>query len=164
VLDPGDFSEGLPMKTRLSNGALSGLAGAAASGAIALLASGSGLSPQFNPPDLLARLMNTTPDAVVGWGAHLLVYGLGLGLLFGALGRKLSDLGYTLSGLFFALFTYGAAGLLFMPMAGAGVFGMNLGYATVPVMLVAHLAFGLTLGRVYAALAGRDRDALVTPA
>lgn len=152
------------MKTRLSNGMMAGLAGAAASGVVAIVATQTGLSPEFNPPALLARLLDTTPNAELGWAAHLIVYGMILGLLFGALGRKLSDLGYGLSGLFFALFTYAAVGLVFMPLAGGGVFGMDLGYVTVPVLLVAHLAFGLTLGAVYARLAGRDRDALVTPA
>jgi hypothetical protein len=152
------------MKTRLANGMMAGLAGAAASGVVALVATETGLSPQFNPPDLLARLLGSAPNAVLGWAAHLIVYGLLLGLLFGALGRKLSDLGYGLSGLFFALFTYGAVGLAFLPLTGGGLFGMDMGYATVPVLLVAHLAFGLTLGAVYARLAGRDRDALVTPA
>lgn len=152
------------MKTRLGNGMMAGLAAAAASGVVAVLATETGLSPEFNPPALLGRLLGTTPNAVLGWAAHLIVYGAALGLLFGALGRKLSDLGYGLSGLFFALFTYAAVGLVFMPLAGGGVFGMELGFATVPVLLVAHLTFGLTLGLTYARLAGRDRDALVTPA
>lgn len=152
------------MKTRLANGMLAGLAAAAASGVVVMAATASGLAPQFNPPHLLSRLLGIDVPAVLAWAAHLIVYGLLLGLLFGALGRKLSDLGYGLSGLFFALFTYGAAGLGFMPLAGGGLFGMNLGYATIPVMLVAHLAFGLTLGLTYGRLAGRDRDALVTPA
>jgi hypothetical protein len=151
------------MKTRLRNGIVAGIAGAAASGVVAVIATATDLSPQFNPPDLLARLTGSGPSPVLGWAAHVIVYGVLLGLLFGALGRKLSDLGYTLSGIFFALVTYGAAGLIFMPLAGAGTFGMDLGYATVPAMLIAHFAFGLTLGRVYASLAGRDRDALVTP-
>jgi hypothetical protein len=152
------------MKTRLANGMTAGLAGAGASGLVAAIATSTGLAPEFNPPALLERLLDVSIAPVVGWAAHLLVYGVLLGLLFGALGRKLSDLGYGLSGLFFALFTYGAAGLAFMPLAGGGVFGMQLGYSAVPVLLIAHLAFGLTLGTVYARLAGRDRDALVTPA
>jgi hypothetical protein len=151
------------MKTRLVNGMMAGLAAAAASGVVAVIATASGLSPEFNPPALLARLTGTEPNAVLGWAAHLIVYGGVLGALFGALGRKLSDLGYVLSGLFFALFTYGAVGLVFLPLTGGGVFGMDMGFATVPVLLVAHLAFGLTLGAVYGRLAGRDRDALVTP-
>jgi hypothetical protein len=152
------------MKTRLANGMMAGLAAAAASGLVAIAATESALSPEFNPPALLSRLLGIGTHPVLGWGAHLIVYGLLLGMLFGALGRKLSDLGYGLSGLFFALFTYAAVGLVFMPLAGVGVFAMDLGYATVPVMLVAHLTFGLTLGLTYGKLAGRDRDALVTPA
>jgi hypothetical protein len=143
---------------------MAGLAAAAASGLVAIAATESGLSPEFNPPALLSRLLGIGAHPVFGWGLHLIGYGLLLGLLFGALGRKLSDLGYGLSGLFFALFTYAAVGLMFMPLAGVGVFAMDLGYATVPVMLVAHLTFGLTLGLTYGKLAGRDRDALVTPA
>lgn len=152
------------MKQRLVNGMTAGLAAAAASGVVAIVATQSGIAPEFNPPALLGRLLRTAPNAVLGWAAHLIVYGLLLGLLFGALGRKLSDLGYGLSGLFFAGFTYAAVGLGFLPLTGGGVFGMGMGYATVPVLLVAHLVFGLTLGLTYAKLAGRDRDALVTPA
>lgn len=151
------------MQTRLKNGVIAGLAGAAASGAVALVASSAGWSPEFNPPDLLARLTGGPPNELVGWLAHFLVYGVGLGLLFGAMGRGLSDLGFGLSGLFFALFTYAAVAFGFLPLTGAGVFGLELGYATVPVLLIAHLAFGATLGIVYARLASRvhDRDGLV---
>lgn len=149
------------MKKRVIDGVLAGMAAATACGIVALVATATGESPEFNPPALLGRFLGTRPSVVAGWLAHFLVYGGLLGSLFGLLGRRLSDLGYGLSGLFSGLVTFGAVGLVFMPLAGAGVFGLNLGYSTIPVMLVAHLAFGFTLGATYARLARADRDGLL---
>lgn len=140
------------------NGVIAGLAAAFASGGVALVATLSGWSPEFNPPALLARLFGAAGTAgtagwlVLGWALHFVVYGLGLGLLFSALGRWLDPMGYGVRGILFALATWAGAAFVFMPIAGAGLFGMSLGYATVPVLLIAHLVFGITLGETYAKL------------
>lgn len=148
------------MLDRVQRGVVAGLAAAAACGVVAVIANLTGASPQFNPPMLLARATGTQPNLVLGWLVHFLVYGVLLGALFGAFGRRFSNLGYGLSGLFFALFTYAGVAFVFLPAAGAGLFGMDLGYVTVAVLLIAHLTFGFTLGEVYARLAGRDREGL----
>jgi hypothetical protein len=145
------------MRHESRNGLIAGLVAALASGGVAVLATVSGWSPEFNPPALLARLFGETSSAnpawaAFGWALHFLVYGVGLGVLFAALGRWLDPIGYGVRGILFALATWAGAAFVFMPLAGAGLFGMNLGYATVPVLLIAHLVFGLALGETYAKL------------
>lgn len=145
------------MRHELRNGLLAGLVAALASGAVAAVATVTGWSPEFNPPALLARLFDgssaTGPAfAALAWALHFLVYGVALGMAFAALGRWLDPIGYGVRGILFALATWAGAAFVFMPLAGAGLFGMSLGYATVPVLLIAHLVFGITLGEVYAKL------------
>lgn len=140
------------------NGVIAGLIAALTSGGVALVATLAGWSPAFNPPALLARLFGDAGSAgaaswqVLGWALHFLVYGVGLGMLFAALGRWLDPMGYGVRGILFALATWAGAAFVFMPIAGADLFGMGLGYATVPVLLIAHLVFGITLGEAYAKL------------
>lgn len=145
------------MRHEYRNGLIAGLVAALASGAVAVVATLSGWSPEFNPPALLARLFGESSGGspawqVIAWGAHFLVYGVCLGLLFAALGRWLEPMGYGVRGILFALATWAGAAFVFMPLTGAGLFGMALGYATVPVLLIAHLVFGITLGETYAKL------------
>lgn len=140
------------------NGLIAGLIAALVSGGVALIATAAGWSPEFNPPALLARLFGDATLAasagwqVLGWAAHFLVYGVVLGLLFTLLGRWLTPMGYGVRGILFALATWAVAAFVFLPLTGAGLFGMGLGYATVPVLLIAHLVFGVTLGEAYAKL------------
>lgn len=146
------------MRHELRNGLIAGLVAAFASGAVALVATLSGWSPEFNPPALLARLFGDAGGAeaagwqALGWSLHFVIYGVALGILFAALGRWLDPMGYGVRGILFALATWAGAAFVFMPLAGAGLFGMSLGYATVPVLLIAHLVFGIVLGEMYAKL------------
>ena len=44
--------------------------------------------------------------------------------------------------------------LTVMPLAGLGIFGAAAGFGTIAWMLVSHIIFGVTLGRVFARLHG----------
>ena len=62
-----------------------------------------------------------------------------------------------LRGAWFALVPLAVSWLVILPLAGAGLFGLGLGAGPIPALGEAarHLAFGLTLGVTYAALACR---------
>lgn len=48
-----------------------------------------------------------------------------------------------------------------MPMAGAGIFGLNLGMMAPVMTLVLHLIYGAVLGAVYAALLNSNAHPVV---
>lgn len=144
------------MPTRFGKGLLAGLVAAAAYGLVMLVNAAAGWSPSFTPPDLVSRAFDVPRSHALGWLAHFAFYGVLLGLLFAAVGPKLARIGYALRGVLFALVVWALVALLFMPAIDAGPFGMRLGYATVPLLLVAHLLYGATLGSTYAKLAHRE--------
>ncbi len=144
------------MPTRFGKGIVAGIAAAVVFALVQSVNVAAGWAPQFNPADLTDRALNgATPDAL-GWLLHFVVYGFALGALFGFVGPKLARVGYTMRGILFALIAWAFVALVFMPATGSGLFGMRLGFAAVPLLLVAHLLYGATLGAVFAKLAHRD--------
>jgi hypothetical protein len=150
------------MPTRYGKGIVAGLAGALVFAILEGVNVVAGWAPQFNAADLTDRaLKGATPDAL-GWLLHFAVYGLVLGALFALVGPKLPRIGYTMRGVLFALVAWAFVAFVFMPATGSGLFGTRLGFAAVPLLLVAHLLYGATLGAVFAKLTHRDM-ALIRP-
>lgn len=144
------------MPTRFGMGLLAGIAAAAVFGLLELVNAAAGWAPSFTPPDLVSRALNVERSHALGWLAHFLVYGVALGLLFAAVAPKLARIGYAMRGVLFALITWAFVAFVFMPSIDAGLFGMRLGYFTVPLLLLAHLLYGVTLGSTYAKLAHKE--------
>jgi hypothetical protein len=134
------------MPTRYGKGMLAGLAAALVYAIVQMINVGAGWAPQFNPADLTARLLNGTVPDVVGWLLHFLLYGVVLGALFALVGPKLKRVGYTLRGVLFALVTWVVVAFVVMPASGSGIFGLRLGFAMVPLLLVSHILYGAVAG------------------
>ena len=151
------------MPTRYGKGIVAGLAAALVYAIVQMINVGAGWVPQFEPAGVTERLANgAVPDAV-GWLLHFLVYGLVLGALFAFVGPKLKRVGYTMRGVLFGLITWAVVSFIVMPAGGAGLFGLQLGFMTVPLLLVAHILYGATLGQLFARLTHRDM-AMIRPA
>lgn len=73
------------------------------------------------------------------------------GGLFAWLAGILPD-GYILKGIILGLIAWLLMMLLVMPMAGAGLFTMNLGIMAPAMTLILHVIFGAVLGYSYARL------------
>ena len=111
-----------------------------------------GLMPELDMIAMLSSMMSAPP--IVGWIAHLMIGTAIWGGLFAFFYDKLLGENGMLKGLFLG----GAAWLLMMiaimPIAGAGLFGMNLGVMAPMMTLMLHLIFGLVLGLVFDKLPG----------
>jgi hypothetical protein len=146
--------------SRYGKGIGAGLVAAAVFALIEAVNVAAGWAPQFNAADLTARVLGDAFARPLGWLLHFVVYGVALGALFGAVAPRLARIGYAMRGVLFALVTWAVVAFVVMPGLGAGPFGMRLGFATVPLLLVAHLVYGAVLGAVFAKLAHRDMAAI----
>jgi len=77
------------------------------------------------------------------------------GTLFGIMLPVLPGRRYWVKGIAFGVIAGMLTMLMVMPLAGAGYFGMDLTLLDPVISLVYHLVYGVTLGGVYALLAGR---------
>ena len=66
---------------------------------------------------------------------------------------------YRVRGVLFAIAAWLGMMVVLMPMAGAGVFGLNRGMMVPVAALAMHVVFGLVLGSIYGLLSG-DRKSL----
>lgn len=109
-----------------------------------------GVMPQLNPIQMLTAMIGASAP-LVGWAAHFMIGTLAWGALFALLDSRLLGESHWIKGMEFGFGAWLIMMIVVMPMAGAGLFGMQLGM-TAPVMtLVLHLIFGAVLGGVYKA-------------
>lgn len=88
----------------------------------------------------------------VGWLMHFLIGSVLWGLLFAALLGVLPGQTVIRKALVFATGAWLLMMLITMPMAGAGLFGLNLGPMAPVMTLILHLFWGAVLGVVFQAL------------
>lgn len=116
-----------------------------------------GLLPALNVISMLSRMMHG--PMVAGWAAHLIigtiVYGIGFAVLYRYLPGKTS----VVKGISFALLAWLLMMVAIMPMAGAGIFGINIGIMAAVMTLVLHILYGIIVGLVFDKLAGAPETA-----
>ena len=84
----------------------------------------------------------------VGWVEHFLIGTVLWGIVFAAVETALPGPGW-LRGVWFSIGAWFAMMLILMPLAGAGFFGLGLGWS-IPVMtLMLHMVWGAVLGWIY---------------
>jgi hypothetical protein len=119
-------------------------------GALLLFKSSFGLWPQLNIISLLSALGGIS--AAAAWMDHFIVGTVVWGLLFSLFDSVGSGLGHWLKGIIFGVFAWLMMMVLFMPAAGAGLFGNKIGIVAPIVMLGMHLIYGAVLGATYGLL------------
>ena len=112
-----------------------------------------GVMPELNAIKMLAGMMHA--PLIMGWVAHFMIGTVIWGVLFAALVNKLPG-GVMASAIIFSIGAWLMMMVGPMPMAGAGLFGMNLGMMAPVATLVLHLIWGVVLGLVYKKLAGSN--------
>jgi uncharacterized membrane protein YagU involved in acid resistance len=122
-----------------------------------LIKSTMGLMPELNIIAMLSNMMGT--GRVMGWVAHFMIGTILWGGLFALLAPKLPGGSLWLKGVFFGVCAWVLMMVAVMPMAGAGLFGMNFGMAAPIMTLVLHLIYGAVLGGVYGMLLRRELGA-----
>lgn len=108
-----------------------------------------GIMPQLNLPRMIAGMMGMPDAPIAGWAVHffigVVVYGVALALLDEHLPGN-SKIGH---GVLLATVGWLMMMVVLMPMAGAGLFGLNLGVSAPIMTLMLHLIFGAVLGAYY---------------
>jgi len=108
-----------------------------------------GLMPQLDIPRMLAAMMGSPDMPVIGWIVHFIIGIVVYGVAIAVLDSKLPGTSHVGHGVMLAVLGWLIMMVLLMPMAGAGLFGMNIGIMAPMMTLVLHLIFGAVLGWVY---------------
>lgn len=151
------------MQSRVQKGMIAGFAATAVVSVIDLVASliqqGVGQRWFHSFESLLSAMAGQVLGASmntswVGWAIHFAAGVFVLGPLFAMLCPRLPTDTAATKGILFAVGAWIAMSLTVMPLAGLGIFGAAAGFGTIAWMLVTHIIFGFTLGRVFARLHG----------
>jgi len=109
-----------------------------------------GVMPELNAIKMLAGMMSA--PMAMGWVAHFMIGTIVWGTLFAVLVDKLPG-GVMSSAILFSIGAWLMMMIGPMPMAGAGLFGLNIGMMAPIATLMLHIIWGIVLGFSYAKLA-----------
>lgn len=141
-------------------GAVAGFVATVALSGLMVMKSAMGLMPELNVIRMLGQMSGTGPMG--GWVIHFLIGTVAWGLLFVALNPNLPGAQW-LKGVVFGIGAWILMMLIVMPMAGAGLFGLNIGIMAPVMTLVLHMIFGAVMGGTYGWLLSVD-DRVGAPA
>lgn len=130
---------------RLIPGVLAGLIATLVLSAIMIAKGMMGLMPKLDVITMLANMMGA--GLTMGWIAHFMI-GIGYGVVLSIV-ENAFELSLTLKGMLLGALGWLAMMVAVMPMAGAGLFGLELGMPAPVMTLVLHLIFGAVLGFTY---------------
>jgi len=133
----------------IPKGVLAGLAATIVLSLLMVLKAMMGLMPQLDLPKMLAGMMGSPDMLIIGWIAHFVIGIVVYGIAIAMLGSKLPGTSSVAHGVMLGVIGWLIMMLALMPMAGAGLFGMNMGVMAPMMTLVLHLIFGAVLGWVY---------------
>jgi len=135
--------------TNLKNGFLAGFIATAVLSVMMVAKSMMGVMPELDVAAMLAMMMGA--PILVGWLAHFMIGTLAWGGGFAVLYGMIPGGSAIIKGIVFGVAAWLGMMIVVMPMAGAGIFGMNFGIMAPMMTLVLHIIFGAVLGGVYAA-------------
>ncbi len=142
----------------IRNGMLASLVGTIVLSAIMVMKQMAGMVPQMNPiADLVGiahSLLGVPVVPLVGWVLHFAIGVFVWGILFAVLHPTIPG-SNLIKGLIFGIGAWLLMMSIFLPMAGQGFFGTNVGII-IPVMaLLLHLVYGAVLGITFGKLSAR---------
>lgn len=131
-------------------GLISGFVATVVLSIIMLVKTKMGVMPELNAIKMLADMMGAS--LIMGWVAHFMIGTFVWGILFALLVNKLPG-GVIISAILFSIGAWLIMMLGPMPMAGEGLFGLNLGMMAPVATLMLHIIWGVVLGLVYKSVA-----------
>lgn len=134
--------------TNIGKGMIAGFVATVVLSAIMVLKAGAGLLPALNVIVMLSKMAGASTP-VAGWVIHFLIGTVLWGGLFAWLDPQLPGGSHWLRGIVFATGAWLLMMIVLMPLAGAGLFGANLGIMAPVMTLVLHVIYGAVLGGVY---------------
>lgn len=136
----------------IKSGLIAGFVATAVLSALMLIKTAAGLLPQLSPVEQLTRLASQWSGMALpvsaGWALHFLIGTVLWGLAYAVLWPVLPGTGWV-KGLGFGVLAWLAMMLVFMPLTGAGLFGLALGGGVAIMALAMHLVYGAVLGATY---------------
>lgn len=106
-----------------------------------------GLMPELNVIAMLSSMMKTAP--VIGWVIHFMIGMIAWGVGFAFFLNVLPGNSILGKGIGFGVAAWILMMLVIMPMAGAGLFGLNMGMMAPAMTLMLHVIYGAVLGLVF---------------
>ena len=143
--------------TNISKGIIAGLAATAVLSMIMVAKGMMGLMPGLNVIAMLSSMAGAAP--VVGWVIHLAIGALVWGLAFAVTLKILPGNSDVAKGISFGIAAWIMMMLIVMPMAGAGLFGLNMGMMAPIMTLMLHAIYGAVLGFTFSKLRSDDISA-----
>ena len=140
--------------TSIRMGFLSGLLGTYVAGSMLLVNNAFHSFPDVRVAKTLAEVLGSPGHTLVGVAAILIAGIFVFGALFAVLAPRLPMRMYLAKSLAFAAASWVLMMVLFMPLAGAGFFGLERSPVVPAVTLVLNLAYWLVLGMSYRWLVG----------
>jgi hypothetical protein len=125
--------------------------------AMMLMKQSMGLMPELDPIAMLTSMAGASSPAL-GWIAHFVIGSIFWGVGFAIVSPYLFG-PYWLRGTIFAVAAWLMMMVVVMPMAGAGLFGLDLGTMVPVATLVLHVVFGVVLGGTYGLL-GAEKESI----
>ncbi len=133
---------------RFSNGIIAGFAATTVLSAFMVMKQMMGMMPDLDVIAVLTKMSGSSSPGV-GWLMHFAIGSIVWGGLFALIQDHVPGGNIILRGAIFGAGAWLLMMVMVMPMAGAGLFGLNFGM-TAPVMtFLLHEVFGCTLGAVY---------------
>ncbi len=134
----------------IKNGLTAGFVGAAVLAVIFVIKAMMGITPQLDIIVMLSAMMGA--PLVMGWVVHFVIGTFLWGVLFAVANGLIPGSTQTIKGIVLGLFAWLLMMIAVMPMAGAGLFGLNFGLIGLLMPLALHVVFGAVLGFVAAFL------------
>ena len=136
--------------SKVSKGIVAGLVATVVLSMIMVAKGMMGLMPELNVIAMLSSMLGATP--VVGWVMHFAIGALVWGLAFATVLKILPGTSFVAKGISFGIAAWIAMMLMVMPMAGAGLFGLNMGMMAPVMTLMLHAIYGAVLGIAFGKL------------
>lgn len=117
-----------------------------------------GFMTQLDVAAMISSMMGRPEMPAIGWAVHFMIGTLAYGLALAFIDLKLDQsrlslaLGLSIAGWLMMM-------MVLMPMAGAGLFALNMGPMAMIATLMLHLIFGLALGLTFQRFAPARRNA-----
>lgn len=143
---------------RFGKGLLAGLAATVVLSALMVAKAMMGVMPELDIAKMIAAMMGFPDKPIVGWIVHSMLGIVGYGAAISLFAKHLPGNSYVGHGLMLAVGGWLIMMVMLMPMAGAGLFGMKMGWMAPMMTLVLHLIFGAVLGWVYGSQLGQVSD------
>lgn len=106
-----------------------------------------GVMPGLDVIMMLGQMMGSPSS--MGWIAHFVIGTVVWGIGFAVLYEMIPGGNAVMKGIVFGIGAWLIMMIAVMPMAGAGIFGMNMGMMAPVMTLVLHIIFGAVLGAVF---------------